>query len=40
MLCILNTTYGMAGGVQNMRLRETVDSTCPSVKPDLKDFVS
>lgn len=32
-----NTTYGITGVIQNMRLRETIGSTCPTVKPDLRD---
>lgn len=37
MLRILNTTSNMASGEQNTRLRESVDSQNPSVKPDPRD---
>ena len=40
LLSIPSTTYGMTGGVQDTRLRETVYSTCPAVKPDLRDCLT
>lgn len=39
MFSILKSSYGMAAGVQSKRLRETVDGTYPTAKPDLRGFL-